>query len=281
MTRVAVVQMTSGADVAANLAVASATIGEAASGGAALAVLPENFAYMSSGGAEGDAARLALAEPEGEGVIQGTLAELARRHRIWLVAGTIPLRDARTATDGRVAAACLVFGPDGRRAARYDKIHLFDVAVPGGESHHESRAMRPGTEPKVVDTDLGVVGLSVCYDLRFPELYRALVDRGATLLTVPAAFTTVTGAAHWEVLLRARAIEDQCWVLAAAQWGEHPGGAGGGRRTHGDSMVIDPWGTVLARQRVGPGVVFADIDPDRLVGLRHSFPVLAHRRLAH
>jgi nitrilase len=186
MTRVAVVQMTSGADVAANLAFASATIGEAASGGAALVVLPENFAFMSSGGAEGDAARLALAEPEGEGVIQGTLAELARRHRIWLVAGTIPLRDARTASDGRVAAACLVFGPDGRQVARYDKIHLFDVAVPGGESHHESRAMRPGTEPKVVDTDLGVVGLSVCYDLRFPELYRTLVARGATLLTVPA-----------------------------------------------------------------------------------------------
>jgi nitrilase len=122
-----------------------------------------------------------------------------------------------------------------------------------------------------------VVGLSVCYDLRFPELYRELTRRGATLLTVPAAFTAVTGAAHWEVLLRARAIEDQCWVLAAAQWGEHPGG----RRTHGDSMVIDPWGTVLARQPEGTGVVFADIDPDRLVGLRHSFPVLAHRRLAH
>jgi len=272
MKRVAVVQMTSGADVAANLSAAGDAVTAAAAGGATLVVLPENFAFMSPGGAAGDAAKLAVAEPEGDGPIQAALAALAARTKVWLVAGTVPL----TTAEGRSAAASLVYAPDGQRAARYDKIHLFDVEVPGGESHQESRAVRPGDQPCTVATDLGVVGLSVCYDLRFPELYRELTRRGATLLTVPAAFTAITGAAHWEVLLRARAIEDQCWVLAAAQWGEHPGG----RRTHGDSMVVDPWGTVLARQQEGTGVVFADIDPARLVGLRHSFPVLAHRRLA-
>jgi nitrilase len=273
MTRVAVVQMTSGADVAANLTAAGSAVAEAAAGGATLVVLPENFAFMAPGGAAGDAARRAVAEADGDGPIQRALAALAAEQRCWIVAGTVPL----ATDDGRAAAASLVFAPDGRRAARYDKIHLFDVAVPGGETHRESSAIRPGAEPVTVATDAGTVGLSVCYDLRFPELYRELTRRGATLLTVPAAFTAVTGAAHWEVLLRARAIEDQCWVLAAAQWGEHPGG----RRTHGDSMVVDPWGTVLARKAQGTGVVFADIDPDRLVGLRHSFPVLAHRRLAH
>jgi nitrilase len=264
--RIAVLQMRSGADVAANLARADALLGEAAATGAVLAVLPENFAAMGSG-----ATRLAHAEAPGSGPIQRALATAARAHRLWVVGGTVPL----AAADGKVRAACLVFDADGLQVARYDKLHLFDVDVPGGERHRESEAVEPGAGPVVVDTPVGRLGLSVCYDLRFPELYRALVAQGATLFAVPAAFTAATGAAHWEVLLRARAIEDQCFVLAAAQHGEHPGG----RLTHGDSMIVDPWGTVLARKASGEGVVCADIDPAGLVGLRRSFPVLVHRRL--
>jgi nitrilase len=265
-TRAAVVQLNSGPDPQANLATIAELVAEAAAGGARLVVLPENCTAM----VRGDEARLALAEPDGRGAVQQALAALAARHALWLVAGTLPI----AAPDGRAFASCLVFRPDGSRAARYDKVHLFDVEVPGGEVHRESRATAPGRSAVVVETPAGVLGLSVCYDLRFPELYRALVERGATLLAVPAAFTAVTGAAHWEVLLRARAIEDQCYVLAAAQDGQHPGG----RQTHGASMIIDPWGEVLACRAHGPGVLLADIDPARLVGLRQRFPVLEHRR---
>ena len=264
--RVAVVQMRSGADVAANLATAERLLDQAAAAGATLAVLPENFAAMNPG-----PARHAHAERPGDGPRQRALGAAARRNGLWLVAGTLPLH----ADAGRVRAACLVFDASGAAVARYDKIHLFDVDVPGGESHRESAATEPGAGLTVVDTPVGRLGLSVCYDLRVPELYRGLVAQGATLFAVPAAFTATTGAAHWEVLLRARAIEDQCFVLAAAQHGEHPGG----RRTHGDSMIVDPWGAVLARQPAGEGVVCADIDPAGLVGLRRSFPVLVHRRL--
>lgn len=268
MIRVAVVQLNSAGDVAANLAATADRVAEARAAGATLVVLPENFACM---GAD-ESAQRASAEDDGDGPIQTALAALASTHGVWLVGGTLPLR----AGSGRTRAACLVFGPDGRRAARYDKIHLFDVDVPGGEVHCESRSTEPGTEPAVVETGAGRLGLSVCYDLRFPELYRELRRRGATLFAVPAAFTAATGAAHWEVLLRARAIEDQCWVLAAAQSGQHPGG----RHTHGHSMVIDPWGAVVAHRPEGAGVVVADIDPDRLVELRQRFPVFEHRRLA-
>ena len=271
--RVAAVQMRSGADVAANLARADALLGTAAAAGAVLAVLPENFAAMGASppAQEGSGLPPAHAERPGAGPIQRALAASARAHRLWLVGGTIPL----VAADGRARAASLVFDADGVQVARYDKMHLFDVEVPDGERHRESAMIEPGGELVVVDTPVGRLGLSVCYDLRFPELYRGLVAQAATLFAVPAAFTATTGAAHWEVLLRARAIEDQCYVVAAAQHGEHPGG----RRTHGDSMIIDPWGTVLARQATGEGVVCADIDPARLVGLRRSFPVLVHRRL--
>lgn len=263
--KVAVLQMQSGADVAANLARADELLGTAAAKGAMLAVLPENFAAM------GGSAKLAHAELPGAGPIQRALAGSAKRHGLWIVGGTLPLKAAQ----GRVRAASLVFDADGVQVSRYDKIHLFDVDVPDGERHRESDTTEPGSELVVVDTPVGRLGLSVCYDLRFPELYRGLVAQAATLFAVPAAFTATTGAAHWEVLLRARAIEDQCYVLAAAQHGEHPGG----RRTHGDSMIVDPWGVVLARQATGEGVVCADIDPAGLVGLRRSFPVLVHRRL--
>ena len=264
--RIAVLQMRSGADVTANLARADALLGAAAAAGALLAVLPENFAAIGEG-----TSKLAHAEAPGDGPIQRRLAASAKRHGLWIVAGTLPLHAAA----GRVRSACLVFDASGLQVARYDKMHLFDVVVPGGETHRESATTEPGTELVVVDTPVGRLGLSVCYDLRFPELYRGLVAQGATLFAVPAAFTATTGAAHWEVLLRARAIEDQCFVLAAAQHGEHPGG----RRTHGDSMIVDPWGTVLARQATGEGFVCTDIDPAGLVGLRRSFPVLVHRRL--
>jgi nitrilase len=190
-----------------------------------------------------------------------------------LVGGTVPLR---TADPQRVAAACLVYDAGGARAARYDKIHLFDVDVPGGGAYRESASIAPGpANPVVVDTPAGPLGLSVCYDLRFPELFRRLVAGGAEILAVPSAFTDRTGAAHWESLLRARAIENQCYVVAPGQWGEHPGG----RRTWGHSMILDPWGGVLAQHGDGTGVVVADAAREPLRALRRSFPVLDHRRL--
>ena len=269
MTALAAVQMTSGADVARNLATAARLLRQARDAGTVLAVLPENFAFM--GARETD--KLAVAEDEGHGPIQEALAHAARELSLWIVAGTVPLR---TANPARVAAASLVFDASGRTVARYDKIHLFDVEVPGGEKYRESASIAPGTAPTpVAETPAGRVGLSVCYDLRFPELFRGLAAGGAEVLAVPSAFTAKTGAAHWEVLLRARAVENQCYVVAGAQWGEHPGG----RRTYGDAMVVGPWGDVLARCREGEGVAVAGFSRESLQKLRRSFPVLEHRRL--
>jgi nitrilase len=267
--RIAAVQMNSGADVAANLAAAGRLLEQARAQQAAVAVLPENFAFM--GAHERD--KLAVAEPDGRGPIQEFLAATARELKLWLVAGTVPLR---TPAAERVAAACLVFDAGGARVARYDKIHLFDVDVPDGGNYRESASIAPGSlVAVVVDTPAGRVGLSVCYDLRFPELFRQLAARGAEILAVPSAFTERTGAAHWEVLLRARAIENLCYVAAAGQFGEHPGG----RRTFGHSLIVDPWGRVLAQQPSGEGVVVAPVPREPLLELRRSFPVLEHRRL--
>lgn len=274
--RAAVIQMRSGADCAANLAVAGRLLEAAQAGGAQLAVLPENFAFM--GGREGD--KLALAEDAGRGPIQDWLAATARRLRLWILGGTVPLK---TGDAQRVAAACLVVDESGRSVARYDKMHLFDVevgdAAPGQaspERYRESASIAPGAVASVVvDTPVGRMGLSVCYDLRFPELFRRLAAQGAEVLAVPSAFTEHTGAAHWEVLLRARAIENQCYVIAPGQWGEHPGG----RRTFGHSLVVDPWGRVLARREAGDGVIVAPLPRESLLNLRRSFPVLEHRRL--
>ena len=267
--RIAAVQMGSGADAAANLRAAFGALEQARAAGAALAVLPENFAFM--GAREHD--KLAVAETEGRGPIQEFLAGAARRLGLWLVAGTVPLK---TADPLRVAAACLVYDAGGARVARYDKIHLFDVDVPGAESYRESQSIAPGApQAVVVGTPAGRVGLSVCYDLRFPELYRALARAGAEILAVPSAFTEQTGEAHWEPLLRARAIENLCYVVAPGQWGEHPGG----RRTWGHSLILDPWGRVLAQHGAGAGVVAADAPLETLHALRRSFPVLDHRRL--
>ncbi|MEF3193220.1 MAG: carbon-nitrogen hydrolase family protein [Halothiobacillaceae bacterium] len=264
---VAVIQMVSGADVRANLEQAARLLAKVAAAGARLAVLPENVACMTP-----DMAQLhAMAEREGEGPIQAALAKMARDNGLWLVAGTLPLRT----DDGRLTNTTLVFDEQGRKVARYDKIHLFDVDVPGGESHRESTHFAPGREVVVLDTPVGRLGLAVCYDLRFPELFRSMAAQGAELFALPAAFTYATGLAHWEVLLRARAIENQCYVLAAAQGGEHFEG----RHTFGHSQVIDPWGVVLACHADGPGLAVADIDGATQRALRERFPVLKHRVL--
>jgi nitrilase len=265
----AALQMVSGAEPAANLESAARLLATAAAAGARLAVLPENFAFM--GAREED--KLALAEHEGDGPLQAFLSRQAERHGLWLVGGTVPLAGAES---GRVRAACLVYDDRGQQVARYDKIHLFDVEVDGDQRYAESQTVAPGSAPAVLDTPLGRLGLAVCYDLRFPELFRALVDDGMELLALPAAFTATTGRAHWEVLLRARAIENLCYVVAAAQGGRHPGA----RETFGESMVIDPWGTVLDRVPTGAGVAQAPFDRALLERTRRAFPALAHRRVA-
>jgi len=272
MSRVAAVQMVSGDDVAANLETAARLLSRAQQAGAVLAVLPENFALMSAREAE----KLEVAEAEGQGPIQEFLATTARRLRLWIVAGTVPLQ-----ADGRrVYAASLVYGDDGRQRARYDKMHLFDVELPGtegaAERYRESATIAPGDDRTVVvETPAGRLGMTVCYDLRFPELYRRLGAAGAELLAVPSAFTARTGEAHWLSLLRARAIENQCYVVAPNQGGAHPGG----RRTWGHSVIIDPWGQCLAECENGEGVIVAALPRDRLLNLRQSFPVLQHRRI--
>jgi nitrilase len=268
MNRVGAIQMTSGIDVGANLDEAARLIGVTARAGARLVVLPENFAAMPK--AEAD--RLAIAEDDGHGVIQEFLAAQARAHDVWLVGGTIPLR-ARDGT--KVRAACLLHDQQGRRVARYDKIHLFDVQLSNGEVYQESRAIEPGDALVVADTPVGRLGLAVCYDLRFPELFRGLLDRGAEILALPSAFTAHTGRAHWEVLVRARAVENFSYVVAAAQWGAHANG----RHTHGDSMVVNPWGEVLHRLPQGTGYAIAEVDRDEQMRLRQNLPAIEHRRL--
>jgi nitrilase len=262
--------MTSCADVTRNLERAASLLRGAKAHGAVVAALPENFAFMG----RGEEAKLAIAEAPGAGPIQSFLAGMARELDLWIVAGTIPLKvDA----EPRVAAACLVYDSRGDVVARYDKIHLFDVDVPGkAESHRESRSVRPGAVPVVVDTPAGRLGLAVCYDLRFPELFRALLAQGAEWFCLPSAFTVPTGRAHWEILLRARAIENLCHLVAPAQSGFHENG----RETHGDSMIVEPWGRVLARLPRGTGVIAAELDFARQRRLRQDFPAVDHRRLA-
>jgi deaminated glutathione amidase len=268
--KVAALQMTSGPDVAANLEQARALLEDAAARGARLAALPENFSFMGLK----DADKRAVAEADGSGPAQDFLAASARRLRLWIVGGTVPLA---TGADGRVAAASLVYDSDGRRVARYDKIHLFDVDIPGrSESYRESAHVAPGARATVLDTPVGRVGLSVCYDVRFPELYRHLSALGAQILTVPSAFTSPTGRAHWETLLRARAIENLCYVIAPAQSGFHPSG----RETYGDSMIVDFWGRVLQRLPRGRGCAVAEVDLTLQTDARESFPALAHRSFA-
>ncbi len=265
--KIAALQMTSGPDVPANLATAGTLLEQAAGAGARLAVLPENFAFVGLA----DADKRRVGEPEGSGPIQSFLSEAARRLELWIVAGTIPLK---MPGECRVAAASLVFDDSGRPVARYDKIHLFDVDIPGRkESYRESADIAPGNEPIVVETPVGKLGLAVCYDMRFPELFRRLSAAGAQLLSVPSAFTAPTGRAHWETLLRARAIENLCYVVASAQSGIHPNG----RETYGDTLIVDYWGRVLRRKPRGRGIVVCDIDLARQAEARAAFPALRHR----
>jgi len=263
--RVAAIQMTSGADVAENLRVAAALIGQAAAAGASLALLPENFGLMAAHARD----KLAAQEPDGDGPQQAFLARLARERGMYVIGGSVPLASG---DPNRAKQSLLVYGPDGARRARYDKVHLFRFTH-GDEDYDEATTIVAGSEPASFAAPCGRVGLSICYDVRFPELYRALRD--VALLVVPAAFTARTGAAHWETLLRARAIENQCYGLAAAQAGEHPGG----RRTWGHSMLIDPWGEIVASQADGAGVVVGDVDPARIAAVRSKLPALSHRVL--
>lgn len=267
MTVVAALQMAAGPQVQANLMEAGRLIKEAAGRGAKLLVLPETFAIM--GGSETE--RVKAAETFGDGVIQNFISQQAKQYGVWIVAGTIPIRSDDPA---RVYAASLLYDAKGKVAARYDKIHLFDVMLSENqEVYTESDTTVPGREPVVVDTPFGKLGMSVCYDLRFPELYRRLSAQGAQILVVPSAFTEVTGKAHWEPLLRARAIENLCYVIAAGQGGYHVNG----RTTYGHSMIIDYWGRIRGIQERGAGVVISDIDLAALQQTRKTFPVLAHR----
>jgi nitrilase len=264
----AAIQMASGPQVSANLLEAEKLIAEAAKAGAKLVALPENFAIMGMN--EFD--KLKVSEQDGRGIIQDFLANVAKKYNVWVVGGTIPL----AATDERkVRAACLVYDAQGQRVARYDKIHLFDVSVPdSGEEYRESDSVEPGSDICVIDTPFGRLGIAVCYDLRFPEFFRAMGKQTLDIIVIPSAFTAKTGAAHWEVLLRARAIENLCYVIAPNQGGFHKNG----RQTFGHSMIVDPWGVVLDCYKTGSGFVLGNIDRNRLEKTRLSFPVLHHRR---
>ena len=265
--KIGAVQMVSGTDVERNLETARRLVGEAARGGAALVALPEYFCLMG----RNDRDKLALAEAPGDGPIQQMLSETARTHGIWLIGGTLPIRSG---DPERVLNANCVHAPDGTLAARYDKIHLFKYDN-GRERYDEGSAICAGGAPTSVQAGPFRVGLSVCYDLRFPELYRALMHPPCDLLSVPAAFTYPTGRAHWDLLLRARAVENQCYVIAAAQGGMHENG----RRTFGHSMIVDPWGEVLDMRPEGEGVVLAEADPQRIASVRMQLPALEHRRI--
>lgn len=268
MNTVAAIQFASCTDVKANLEMAEILVADAVEQGAKLVVLPENLALMG----QQDTDKLQYAEADGTGPIQDFLAKLAAEHKIWLVGGTIPLQ----AEPGKAYASCLVYDEEGRRVGRYDKIHLFDVDLPGSsEQYRESATTVAGDAPLVLDTPVGRLGVAVCYDLRFPELFRQMADAGAEIFAVPAAFTAKTGAAHWELLLRARAVENLAYVVASAQGGLHENG----RETYGNSMVVDPWGTVLTRLDTRPGVAVAKIDLDSQRQKRTAFPALSHRRL--
>jgi nitrilase len=269
MGTVAAIQMTSGHVVADNLDAAGRLLREAKERGAEIACLPENFPFIGLK----DADKLAVAEPDGDGPIQRFLSDTARELKLWILGGTtVILGDSPT----RVANTSLLVDADGRRVARYDKIHLFDVTIPGRtESYLESTHVMPGRDVVLADTPIGRLGLSVCYDMRFPELYRELVARGAQWLSMPAAFTVPTGQAHWETLLRARAIENLCYVVAPAQSGTHSSG----RETYGDTLIVDYWGQVLSRLAKGSGVVMAEFDLEKQAQTRARFPALHNRRL--
>lgn len=269
MSQVAAIQMASGPNVNSNLIEAERLITDAVTAGAQLVVLPENFAFMG----QDEADILALAEADNEGPIQKFLAQQAKTHGIWLVGGTLPMQGN---DNKHIRSACLVFNDQGERVARYDKIHLFDVHIDASnESHNESKTTEAGDEVVVIDTPFGRMGIAICYDLRFPELFRHMLDADMQFIAMPSAFTAITGKAHWETLTRARAIENLCFVIAADQGGFHING----RETHGDSMIVDPWGQILDRVPNGSGFILAEMDQEQVNKVRKNFPATEHRRM--
>lgn len=274
MVKVSVAQMNSQDDVKANLKAVSALVAQAQAVGSKLILLPENFAFIGD-----EIKKATVAEEAGNGLIQDTVASLAAKHKIWILAGTVPVKDSKDVdkVDGpkKAFAASMLYDDLGNMVCRYDKIHLFDVMINNRESFCESSSILPGCSPKVYKCPFGTIGFSVCYDVRFPELYRVYSAAGVDILSVPAAFVYETGKAHWEVLNRARAIENQAFVLAANQCGYHPGP----RRSFGHSMIVNPWGEVLGLQASEPGLVSVDLDLTAMHKLRNSFPVIKHRKL--
>ena len=269
MSKIAAIQMASGPNIKANLDEAAKLIDRAVAKGAVLVALPENFALMSMT----DAERVDVAEEIGKGGTQTFLSNQAKKHGIWLIGGTIPIKSD---VAGKARAVCLVYDDKGKQVARYDKIHMFDVLIEDSdESYTESETTDAGDQVVVVDTPFGRMGLAVCYDLRFPELFRTLGDQGMDFCVMPSAFTAITGKSHWEPLVRARAIENQCYMIAPGQGGFHING----RETYGHSMIVDPWGNILDRMANGSGVVSAEMDMAFLSNTRKNFPVLKHRRL--
>jgi predicted amidohydrolase len=270
--RVGLVQLTVGDDPEANLPATVAAVRQAAAGGAGFVLTPEGTNALSS---NRDHQR-AVFHPEDDDPTLAALREEAARAGVWLLVGSLGLKTADP--DGRFANRSFLVAPDGAIAARYDKIHMFDVNLTDAEVYRESAGYRPGVRAVTAATPFGTIGMTICYDLRFPHLYRRLAQAGAEILTVPSAFNHLTGAAHWETLLRARAIETGCFVLAPAQTGHHPEAAGTGRRTHGHSLVVGPWGEVMSDAGTGPGVSFADLDLAAVARARARVPALAHDR---
>jgi nitrilase len=263
--KVAAIQMASGPNVSGNLGEARRLIAKAVEQGARLVVLPEFFAIMGMN----DQDKVKVREQPGQGQIQDFLGETARHFKIWLVGGSIPLVSG---SPDKVLNSCLVFDEYGKQVARYDKIHLFNLEL-GNENYHEAKTIEPGRQVVVVDSPFGRIGLAICYDLRFPELFRAM--KNVDIIVLPSAFTETTGKMHWELLVRARAVENLAYVIASAQGGYHVNG----RETHGNSMVVDPWGRVLDRLPRGSGVVVAEVNPAYQASLRASLPALSHRTL--
>ncbi len=281
MAKVAAIQMASGPNVSGNLSEAKRLISDAVKQGAELVVLPENFAHM--GMSELDILELAEdyildkeAKEPAKAQIQNFLSLVAKEEKVWILGGTIPLKASNDKKNEKILSACLLFNDEGMIVARYDKIHLFDVDLGDqGGSYNESAFTEAGDKVVVVDTPFGKLGIAICYDLRFPELFRDMVSEGMEILGLVSSFTATTGKAHWEVLNRARAIENLCFVVSAAQGGFHVNG----RETYGDSMIVDPWGGVIDRLPHGSGFAIADIKPESLQQTRKNFPVLEHIKL--
>jgi len=269
MMKLAAIQMASGPNIQANLDEVAKLIAQAASQGAELIVLPENFSQMPMD----DAERVSNAEEAGEGKVQNFLSEQAKKSNAWIVGGTLPMKSQQ---ENKAYSSSLLYNNNGEQVARYDKIHMFDVLIEANnEAYNESASTVAGDEVVVVDTPMGKLGLSVCYDLRFPELYRIMVDQGMEICAIPSAFTAFTGQSHWEPLIRARAIENQCYVIASAQGGYHVNN----RQTYGHSMIVNPWGNIMGSVGTGPGVVITELDRNVLNATRSKFQVLKHRKL--